>query len=78
MRACKDLVQHIVKTLVDKPEAVVITATDVDGKIVISVKVDDADLGRVIGKDGQTIRALRALALVVVPHGQEISVDVLK
>lgn len=78
MHACKDLVEHVVKTLVDKPEAVVVTASHADGKIVISVKVDGADLGRIIGKDGQTIRALRALALVVVPQGQEISVDVLK
>lgn len=78
MRACKDLVEHVVKSLVDKPEEVTVTTSEVDGKVVISLKVNEGDLGRVIGKDGQTIRALRALALVVVPQGQEISVDVLK
>ena len=78
MHTCKELVEHIVKTLVDKPEFVHITTAAVDHKLVINVKVDDSDLGRVIGKDGQTIRALRALALIVAPRGQEISVDVLK
>lgn len=78
MHICKELVEHIVKTLVDKPELVVITLAQADDKLTINVKVDNADLGRVIGKDGQTIRALRALALVVAPRGQEISVDVLK
>jgi len=78
MRVCKDLVEHVVKTLVDKPEDVHVDSTEHEGKLVITVKVHDSDLGRVIGKDGQTIRAIRTLALVVSPRGQEVSVDVLK
>lgn len=74
----KELVEHIVKTLVDKPDVVAVTETVEAQKTIIRVKVGELDLGRVIGKDGQTIRAIRALAAAIVPQGQEISIDVSK
>lgn len=72
----KELVEHIVKTLVDKPEAVVVTHIREDNKNNIRVTVSELDLGRVIGKDGQTIRAIRALVVAIAPRGEEINVDV--
>lgn len=74
----KELVEHIVKTLVDKPELVVVTIEQDGSKNIVKVQVGEIDLGRVIGKDGQTIRAIRALANVVIPAGQEVTVDVSK
>jgi predicted RNA-binding protein YlqC (UPF0109 family) len=74
----KDLVEYIVKSLVDKPEVVHVTQEDDNTKCIIRVKVGELDLGRVIGKDGQTIRAIRALAIAIAPQGQEISIDVSK
>jgi predicted RNA-binding protein YlqC (UPF0109 family) len=74
----KELVEHIVKTLVDKPDLVLVTLAREDNKSVVKVKVGELDLGRVIGKDGQTIRAIRALAAVVVSEGEEVSVEVSK
>jgi predicted RNA-binding protein YlqC (UPF0109 family) len=74
----KELIEHIVKTLVDDPSAVAVTVTSEEGKIAVRVTVGDLDLGRVIGKDGQTIRAIRSLALAVAPEGQEVTVDVSK
>lgn len=71
-------VEYVVKSLVDKPDLVSITQTSEAGKIVIGVKVSDEDLGRVIGKDGQTIRAIRSLALAISPAGSEINVDIIK
>ena len=72
------LLEYIVKTLVDKPEFVVITETREENRLVFGVKVGEDDLGRVIGKDGQTIRAIRSLALVVAPAGIDVVVDVIK
>lgn len=72
------LLEFIVKTLVDKPEFVVITQTREENKIIVGVKVGEEDLGRVIGKDGQTIRAIRSLAMVVAPAGSEVVVDIIK
>jgi len=57
----KDLVEYLIKSLVDNTEAVAITEADVDGRTVITVKVDSADMGRVIGKDGRIIKSIREI-----------------
>lgn len=71
-------IEHIVKSLVDKPDLVSISQTTEGNKVIIGVKVSEEDLGRVIGKDGQTIRAIRLLAVAVSPAGSEIAVDIIK
>lgn len=71
-------VEYIVKSLVDKPELVTITQTEEGNRIVIGVKVSDDDVGRIIGKDGQTIRAIRSLAYAVRPTATDIAIDVIK
>lgn len=71
-------IEYIVKSLVDNPDRVTVTQTHEGDKIVVGVKVGEEDLGRVIGKDGQTIRAIRSLAFAVSPAGSDISVDIIK
>ena len=56
-----NLVEYVVKKIVDNPDAVSITSSDVDGTNVIRLKVADEDIGKVIGKAGKTARALRFL-----------------
>ena len=53
-----ELVTFMVKSLVDKKDAVEVTLAD-DG--VINVKVDKDDIGKVIGKDGRIARAIRTI-----------------
>ena len=57
----KDLIEYLVKSLVDNKDAVVITETENDGKTVITVKVEGTDMGRVIGKDGRIIKSIREI-----------------
>ena len=57
----KDLIEYLVKSLVDNKEAVLLTETEEDGKTVITVKVETADMGRVIGKDGRIIKSIREI-----------------
>ena len=57
----KDLIEYLVKSLVDNKDAVTITETEDDGKTVITVKVESADMGRVIGKDGRIIKSIREI-----------------
>ena len=57
----KDLVEYLIKSLVDDTEKVVVTETEVDGKNVITVKVDTKDMGRIIGKDGRIIKSIREI-----------------
>lgn len=74
----KSVIEYIIKSLVDKPESVVISESVQDNKRIIGIKVADDDLGRVIGKDGQTIRVIRSLASILNTSGELIAVDILK
>lgn len=73
----RQLVEAIVKTLVDDPSHVEIVETqENDGSIKIAIKIAEADLGKVIGRNGQTIKAIRAIVHAVNPHNKEILVDI--
>jgi predicted RNA-binding protein YlqC (UPF0109 family) len=57
----KDLISYITKSLVDKPEEVVVTEIEGEQTSVIELKVAKEDLGKVIGKQGRTARAMRTI-----------------
>ncbi len=57
----KNLIEVIVKSIVDFPENVEITQIDGESTIVFEVRVRKEDLGKVIGKKGRTINAIRTL-----------------
>lgn len=57
----KELVEYLAKALVDKPEAVEVNEIEGQQTSVIELKVDKNDLGKVIGRQGRTARALRTL-----------------
>ena len=57
----KDLVTFIARALVDEPDEVTVDAVDGDDAVVLELTVAESDLGKVIGKDGRTARAMRAL-----------------
>lgn len=60
----KDLLDYIVKNLVSKPEAVQIDQQINHGEVNLSLTVDSTDMGMVIGKEGQIIKAIRKLLVV--------------
>lgn len=60
----KDLLQFIVTNLVTKPEAVSIDEQTEEGNVDLNLTVDPSDMGLIIGKSGQTIRAIRKLLTV--------------
>ncbi|MBI2330338.1 KH domain-containing protein [Candidatus Daviesbacteria bacterium] len=60
----KDLLNFIVTSLVTKPEAVSIDEQNEEGNITLLLTVDPSDMGIIIGKSGQTIRAIRKLLTV--------------
>ncbi len=57
----KDLIENIAKSIVDKPELVSVTGVEGENSVVIELKVDKDDIGRVIGKNGRTINAMRTI-----------------
>jgi predicted RNA-binding protein YlqC (UPF0109 family) len=66
----KDLVSFIVGRLVDNPDAVVIEQREDGDTIVVELRVAKEDLGKVIGKQGRTAKAMRAV-LAAVANRQE-------
>jgi len=57
----KDLIAYIAKALVDHPEAVEVLEVEGEQTSVIELKVAKDDLGKVIGKQGRTARAMRTI-----------------
>jgi predicted RNA-binding protein YlqC (UPF0109 family) len=57
----KELIAYIAKALVDKPEDVSVTEIEGEQTSVIELKVAKEDLGKVIGKQGRTARAMRTI-----------------
>lgn len=75
----KELVSFFVKKLVDKPDSVVISEITTEGKYLIQIRVAPHDLGKVIGSEGRTFRALRAVVSLVSnnPH-TDVVVDIIE
>ncbi len=57
----KDLIKYIAQALVDHPEEVSVTEIEGNQTSVLELKVAKDDLGKVIGKQGRTARAMRTL-----------------
>jgi predicted RNA-binding protein YlqC (UPF0109 family) len=73
----KELSLFVVKKLVDKPEAVSVEESQ-DGDIaVLKLLVDEADKGKVIGKQGKVIKAIRAVVGVAAQKaGRRVAVEI--
>jgi predicted RNA-binding protein YlqC (UPF0109 family) len=61
----KEAVEMIVRALVDDVEAVDVREVKREGATLIEVRVAPSDMGKIIGRQGRTVRALRALAHAV-------------
>lgn len=60
-QSLKELVEYMAKYLVDEPDSVEVNEVVGDKTIVIELKVAKGDLGKVIGKQGQTARSMRTI-----------------
>lgn len=57
----KELIEAIVKALVDNPEEVHVRTVEGEQNIVLELRVHPSDLGKVIGKQGRTARCIRTI-----------------
>lgn len=67
----KDILELIIKNLVTNPEAVSINEVTGEKSIVFEVKVDNADMGKVIGKQGRIAKAIREIVKAVAAKEQK-------
>jgi len=73
-----ELLEFLVKALVEQPEAVVVEELEEDGDLVYEITVADEDLGRVIGKGGRVANAIRTIAkAAAVRLDRRVIVDIL-
>ena len=74
----KDLIEFVVRALVDDPESVSVDSFEEDdGTLVYEVTVAEDDVGKIIGRGGRTVNALRAVVrAAAVRDGRRVLVDV--
>jgi predicted RNA-binding protein YlqC (UPF0109 family) len=75
----KEFIEYIAKQLVDNPESVVVDEKiDEDNKLLLSIRVGQSDIGKVIGKQGRTAAAMRILlTAVAAKHGKRAALEIL-
>ena len=61
----KELLEKIIKELVDKPNEASVTELDSENAVVYEVRVGDGDVGKVIGRHGRTAIALRTIVSAI-------------
>jgi predicted RNA-binding protein YlqC (UPF0109 family) len=73
-----ELLEFLVRALVEDPEAVVVEELEEDGDLIYEITVAEGDLGRVIGKGGRVANAIRTIAkAAAVRIDRRVIVDIL-
>ncbi|PWU23188.1 MAG: RNA-binding protein [Candidatus Rokuibacteriota bacterium] len=57
-----ELIDYLVRRLVDEPDAVRVEEVETDGDLLLQLHVAEADRGKIIGRRGRMVRALRTVA----------------
>lgn len=67
----KDVLEYIVKAIVDSPDGITIDEEDVDGVVTYTIHAAKEDMGKLIGKQGKVIRAIRNVMKVPAMKAQK-------
>jgi predicted RNA-binding protein YlqC (UPF0109 family) len=74
-----EFLQFIVRHIVDRPEAVAIDCIPKEDRLIFTLKVDKADIGKVIGRNGRTALAMRVLlGAVAAREGKRAILDIVE
>ena len=74
----KDLLTYIAQNLVEHPQAVDVQETESDGNVVLELRVDPSDMGKVIGRQGRIAKEIRTLMRSVDQRqGKKVSVEIM-
>ena len=74
----KELVEYLIRSLVENPGGIQLEEREDDDMVTLELRVDTEDLGRVIGKDGSTINAIRTvLQAAAASHKKRARLDVI-
>ena len=74
----KELVDYIVRALVDSPEYVVVNETVGSSVIILEISVSDSDIGKVIGKEGRITNSIRTIVkAAAAKNDKKVTVEIL-
>ena len=74
----RELVEMIVKSLVDEPDMVRVTQVEGERTLIFEIRVAQSDLGKVIGKEGRIANAIRTLVkAAATKEGKKVAVEIL-
>ena len=74
----KDLLTYIAQNLVEHPQAVDVQETETDGNVVLELRVDPSDMGKVIGRQGRIAKEIRTqMRSVAQRQGKKVSVEIM-
>ncbi len=77
MEQLENLLLVLARSLVDEPEKVEVSGTESDSRVDLELRVAPGDMGRVIGRQGRTIRAIRTVVKAAsVKLGKRVTVEV--
>lgn len=75
----KDFLVYLVTQLVDHPDKVEISENTLEGQTILTIKLEKEDMGKVIGKEGKIIHAVRNLVKVLaIKEGKQVRVELLE
>ena len=77
MASMKELVEFIAKSLVDDPSQVYVSEIEGESSVILELRVGPEDMGRVIGKGGRTVNAVRTLIRVLAAkQGKRVTLEI--
>ena len=77
MDALENLLLILARSLVEEPEKVEVSGTEIDSRVDLELRVAPEDMGKIIGRQGRTIRAIRTVVKAAsVKLGKRVSVEV--
>ncbi len=77
MAELENLVLVLARSLVEEPDKVEVSGTESDSRVELEIRVAEEDMGKIIGRGGRTIRAIRTVAKAAsVNLGKRVSVEV--
>ena len=74
----RELVEYLVRALVEDPDAVQVEELEENGDVVLEVTVAEDDLGRVIGRGGRIANAIRTVARAATKEERRVLVEILE
>ena len=74
----QEFLVFVLRHLIDHPDEMVLTKLDAPKKIVFRLRLNQSDIGKVVGKHGQTLSAIRNLLAASARHGEKVVLEIVE